>query len=125
LTAWTKIYGMGVHNSDIPATFGWSMAWRFQRALVADFTGQPLIATRVTISANKGQKSLTLAEVAEIARTLGLRNRQSDPNMDGAPLWPGDHLSLRYLDLKEPSFEETAIEIWTDQDPTGGLPQEE
>jgi len=37
LTAWTKIYGMGVHNSDIPATFGWSMAWRFQRvSLVAE-----------------------------------------------------------------------------------------
>jgi hypothetical protein len=116
LSAWTKIYGMGYHNPETP---GYGIGWKLHRvSFVTESTGQPRIATRVSIIAN----DLTLAEATEIARSLGLRNRQADPNMDGTTLWPGDHLSLRYR--TEPGIE-TMIEIWTDQDPRGALPEEE
>ena len=42
LAAWTKIYGVGYHNSNIAATQGWAMAWWFHRVvLAATFTGPP------------------------------------------------------------------------------------
>jgi hypothetical protein len=126
LSAWTKIYGPGYHNSDVPASLGWSMAWWFHRVcLVATFYGQPPIATRVTITAKEGQKSLSLVEATEIARSLGLKDKQVDPSMESEStfLWPSDHLSLRYG--SEPALEQTLIELWTDQDPKGDLPVDE
>ena len=130
LAAWTTIYGTGYHNPDIQATEGWTMAWSFQRFYLAStFTGKPLIATRISIIAHPGQKPLSLAEATEMARSLHLGNKQVDPNMENESsfLWTGDHLSLRYESEPEPGLEDDPIiEIWTDQDPTGGIvpPQE-
>lgn len=123
LGAWTKIYGMGSHNPSVKL-LGYGIAWSLHRVeFVAVFTGQPLIATRVALSAREGQKALSPEEATQIAHSLGLKNKQSDPNMEGAMLWPGDALSLRYL--SEEGLDETMVEIWSDQDRTGGLLQEE
>ena len=124
--AWTKIYGMGFHNAEIPASMGWSMSWTLHRvAIAATFTGQPLVATEVAIIVNEGQRALSPAEAAAIAHSLGLHSSQPDPNMPGATLWPKEHLNLRYLYVK--ASDQTALDIWTDQfpDPSGILPEPE
>ncbi len=103
------------------------MSWRFHRiGMAVTFTGSPLIATEVSISANDGQQSLSLAEATAIAHSLGLRNSKPDPNMEGAPLWSGDHISVRFIGGAEVG-NETAIDIWTDKfpDPTGIMPEPE
>ena len=127
VATWAKIYGMGWHNEKIPTSMGWSMSWRFHRIEMAvTFTGSPLIATEVSISANEGQQPLSLAEATAIAHSLGLRNSKPDPNMEGAPLWSGDHISVRFLGGAELG-NLTAIDMWTDKfpDPTGMMPEPE
>jgi hypothetical protein len=46
--------------------------------------------------------------------------------MEGAPLWSGDHISVRFIGGAELG-NETAIDIWTDKfpDPTGIMPEPE
>src|SRR5260221_5543863 len=103
------------------------MSWRFHRiGMAVTFTGSPLIATEVSISANDGQQSLSLAEATAIAHSLGLRNSKPDPNMEGAPLWSRDHISVRFIGGAGVG-NETAIDIWTDKfpDPTGIMPEPE
>jgi hypothetical protein len=125
VSAWTKTWGMGFHNADIPASQGYALAWFFKRVAVAvTFTGHPLIATEVDIQANNGKPRLTLAEASQIAQTLGLGVQHSDPNMDGDPIWIGDHLSLRYFGDATQNI--GSAEIWSDQfpDPSGTIPEE-
>ena len=122
--AWLFTQRHGSHNSATP---GYGIAWSLHRVtFLAEFTGQPLIATRVALTAKEGQKPLTLVEATQIADSLGLATGRSTPNMEeeGTILWPGDHLSLRYIG-SHPGLDETMVEIWSDQDPTGGLPPEE
>ena len=46
---------------------GWSISWTLQRvAIDATFTGQPLVATEVGITAKEGQRTLSPAEAAAI-----------------------------------------------------------
>lgn len=122
--AWTRIYGMGFHNAEIPASMGWSMSWTFHRvAMTATFTGQPLVATEVGILPNDGQRAFSPAEAAAIAHSLGFHRSQQDPNMPGATLWPGEHFSLRYA--KVTGTDQSFLDIWTDQypDPSGIMPE--
>jgi hypothetical protein len=123
IAAWVKIYGTGYHNPDAP---GFALAWWFRRiALVADFTGSPKIGTKVTMVAKEGQKPFTESEAAEIARALGLKNRQADPNYEGSPLWTGEKFGVRFLRSNKPAPSpniSTMIEIWTNLDPNGPLP---
>lgn len=117
LRAWTNIYGMGYRNPAIP---GDTMTWWLPRVhLVVEITGKPPVATRVSLGAKSGQKQWSLPQAMEIAGSLGLKEKKADPNVNGAILWSGDHLSLRYL--REPALHQTRVEIWTDQDPRGAL----
>ncbi len=126
LSAWTKYYGMGYHNADVPALMGWTMSWTFHRVtMAATFTGQPLVATRVAFGPKEGQFELTLKEATVMANRLGLLKSQPDPNFEGAPLWPGEHINVRFSKEKLTGF--TMIELWTDKfpDPNGNLPEPE
>jgi hypothetical protein len=126
VAAWTKTWGMGFHNDGIPAYQGYALAWFFKRVAVAiTFTGHPLIATEAEIQANEGKTRLSLEEASQIAKNLGLGVQHSDPNMEGAPIWIGDHLSLRYLG--QPSENIGLLEIWSDRfpNPSGTIPEKD
>ncbi len=123
LAAWTKIYGTGYHNPETP---GYGIAWFLSRIdLVAEFTGPSRFATRVNIAAHEGRKSLSLLDATTVANSLGLRRKQADPNMEGAPLWAGDKFSVRFISLESDQLDQTMIQIWTDQDPEGAIPRDE
>jgi hypothetical protein len=56
---------------------------RFQ--ILADFTGNPQIATRVGISSQNGQKDLTLAEATQLMASVGLTHSTPDPEGERIP----------------------------------------